>query len=173
MQYKTGLVSINRNGVTASFVGSSLVGNIQVGNTFKIKDENALYYVASVDSNTGIHLTAPYAGSTVTSSQFEITTDFTSNLGLSEVWAGDLDWPYHLTTGVIRKLDTTLGLIKWNSTLMTVSASTVSFLGSIQTGGHSFKVNAFVTGTSGLTLNTTKYVTLTINGQAVKLAVLN
>lgn len=85
--------------------GTKFLSNVTVGCIFKRKDENVSYQVASVINDTLLKLNASYAGEGSLGAEYQIVRDFTENLGLTEIWSGDVDWAYHLTMGVIRKLD--------------------------------------------------------------------
>ena len=74
----------------------------------KVKGENAEYTIASTPSSeTQITLTSVYAGSGQSGAEYQITKDFTSNLEMPEIWAGDIDWPWHVTQA-LRTADTAL-----------------------------------------------------------------
>lgn len=99
-QYRTGTVAVTSASAVVTGSGTSWLTYVAVGDTFKIESENAIYNIASVDSDTQITLTTNYAGTTASSQSYQITVDFTPNLEIPEIWAGDLDWPYHLTNGL-------------------------------------------------------------------------
>jgi len=104
-QYKIGTVSVTNGSNTVTGQATVWSTNAAVGYTFKIKDEDAIYNIASIVSDTQITLTVNYAGTTKSNQEYQITRDFTPNLSLPEIWAGDIDWPFHLTD-TIRKIDT-------------------------------------------------------------------
>lgn len=107
-QYTTGTANVTNASDIVDIPGAALLTNVQVGNTFKRKDEYAEYNIIAVNSNEQIRISPAYAGTTATGVQYQITRDYTPNLGLTEINTGDVDWPHHLTIGVIRKLDTLL-----------------------------------------------------------------
>lgn len=110
MQYTAYTVSVtNGSPIVTGAAGTAFVANVAVGNTFKVKDENVVYQVAAVNSDTQLTLSSNYAGATRGGLNYQITRDFTPHLGLAEISTGDIDWPYHLTQEVIRKLDTIIG----------------------------------------------------------------
>lgn len=104
-QYKTGSVTVTAASATVTGSETVWLTYVSVGDTFKIEGENAIYNIASVDSDTQITLTSAYAGATASGQSYQITVDFTPNLSIPEIWSGDLDWPYHLTQG-LRLIDT-------------------------------------------------------------------
>ena len=112
-QYKEGAANFT-NGLNKIYIlgdGVDLAGNVDVGYAIKRKDENAEYGIISVGTDGGgefVLIAVNYAGATAAGVEYQITRDFTPNLGLTEIVAGDADWSYHLTEGVIRKLDTLL-----------------------------------------------------------------
>lgn len=107
-QYTTGTANVTNALDTVDIPGAALLTNAQVGNSFKRKDEYAEYNIIAVNSDEQIRISPAYEGATATGVQYQITKDFTPNLGLTEINMGDVDWPHHLTIGVIRKLDTLL-----------------------------------------------------------------
>lgn len=111
MQYKIGTVSVTNASNVVTGTNTKFLNNVSVGNTFKISGENVIYQVAIVNSDTQLTLSSNYAGVTASGLQYQITTDFTTNLQLSEVNQGDIDWAFHLTEGNIRKLDTLLSFL--------------------------------------------------------------
>ena len=107
-QYTTGLVNVVSGQATVTGVGTTWSADgIVSGYTFKKRNENAIYEIGSVPSNTQLILTSAYVGSGENNVQYQITKDFTSNLDLYEIWKSDIDWPYHLTAS-LRILDTLL-----------------------------------------------------------------
>lgn len=110
-QYTTGTANVTNASDTVDIPGAALLTNAKVGNTFKRKDEYAEYNIIAVNTDEQIRISPAYAGVTATGVLYQITKDFTPNLGLTEMNMGDVDWPHHLTIGVIRKLDTLLANI--------------------------------------------------------------
>jgi len=109
-QYTQYTVSVtNNSAVVTGATGTKFITKVAPGNAFKIKNDVVLYQVSSVDSDTQLTLTAPYKGSTAYNVQYQVTTDYTPNFGFAEVNVGDQDWPVHLTTNTIRKIDQVLG----------------------------------------------------------------
>jgi hypothetical protein len=131
-QYKDAVVNVTNGSATVTGVGTLWLANVSVGDTFKIKDEDAIYTIGAVNSDTSISLTANYAGATKTNFEYQITVDFTPNLELPEIWAGDIDWPYHLTQA-LRKIDEVyprrvkLTVDRTNSTTSLANATGLSF----------------------------------------------
>lgn len=110
MQYTSGLVSVTTNNyVVTGSPDVNFTSNVQAGNAFKVQGDAAVYTVASIPDATTLYLTAPYQGSTASLVRYQVTCDYTPNLGLAEVNIGDQDWPVHLTQQVLRKLDSYLG----------------------------------------------------------------
>jgi hypothetical protein len=123
MQYKVGTADF-RNGVaTISFTGTTLLTNISIGDLISKRGESASYTIGAVNSDILVTLTSNYAGTTAVGTDYEIISDFTTYNNFSEIWAGDKDWPWHLTNGVIRKLDNLLGGI---STIPAISVTTIT-----------------------------------------------
>ena len=104
-QYKLGTISITNGTNIVTGASTQFLANVAVGNSFKVSGVNALYNVIAVDSDTQIRISPNYAGTTVAGSQYQISKDFTPNLGLAEIETGDSEFAFHLTHEVIRKLD--------------------------------------------------------------------
>ncbi len=90
-QYKTGTVSVTNGSNVVTGVGTLWSSNISVGNFFIKSGDVVGYTVASVISDTSITLTGNYSGTTSASSDYGITIDFTPNLALPTINAGDLN----------------------------------------------------------------------------------
>jgi len=103
-QHKTGTVNVTNGSSTITGNGTLWLANISIGDVFKIQSENATYKVEAIVSNTEITLTANYAGTTASYTNYQIVVDFTPNFHLTEIHVGDKDWPYHLTQ-TIREID--------------------------------------------------------------------
>lgn len=107
MQYSTGSVTVTNGSNIVTGSGTSWLGIVLAGAAFKIQGENAIYQVATdCTSNIDLEIIPVYAGVGGSGKSYQIVVDFTPNYNLAEVWAGDRDWPYHLTVNTIRKLDT-------------------------------------------------------------------
>ena len=136
-QYKTGTVSVTNGSNTVTGQATVWSTNAAVGYTFKIKDEDAIYNIASIVSDTQITLTVNYAGTTKSNQEYQITRDFTPNLSLPEIWAGDIDWPFHLTD-TIRKIDTNLAQNVSQNASPTFAGAKLGVSGSRDSDGDSY-----------------------------------
>lgn len=105
MQYRTGTVTVTNGSAVVTGSGTSWLTYVSAGSLFKKQSTNVIYDIASVDSNTQITLSSVYAGISESGISYAIVKDFTPNLGLPEIWAGDIDWPTVLTKA-LRLLDT-------------------------------------------------------------------
>lgn len=108
MQYRMGSISVVEGGNTVTGTSTVFLGNVKVGDSFKVIGENAIYQVISIVSDTQFLISPNYAGTNKTGARYQVCRDRTPLLGLAEINAGDEDWPYWLTNEVIRKLDTAL-----------------------------------------------------------------
>lgn len=111
MQYRQFTVNLTNGSTTVTGNLTKFLGNVVVGYSFKRKGENAVYQITAVNSDTSLSISPAYAGTTASEVEYQITTDYTVNLGLAEVNVGDVDWQYHLTQEVIRKLDEKLAFL--------------------------------------------------------------
>ena len=132
MQYITGTVAVTNGSNVVTGTNTKFLANVSVGNSFKIYRENVVYQIASVDSDTQLTLSSNYAGATASDLNYQITTDFTSNLQLSEVNPGDLDWAYHLTEESLRKLDTLLSFLATTPPTAPLTATSSGVKGEIR-----------------------------------------
>jgi len=108
-QYKVGNVTVKNNsatvwGASCDFVTAS---NVKIGDLFKVKDLNAWYQVSAVNLATNLNISPAYAGSNASNVDYLIARDFTTNMDLPEITAGDLDWP-DVYTRAMRLLDAEL-----------------------------------------------------------------
>jgi len=124
-QYRTGTVSVTNGSATVTGSGTSWLTNVEAGDLFKVKSENVIYTIASVNSNTQLTLSTNYAGSTASGLEYQIVRDFTPNLSLPEVSPGDIDWPVHLTQS-LRKIDNAVGQNVNNTSSPTFSKITLA-----------------------------------------------
>lgn len=104
-QYRTGTVAVTNNSTSVVGTGTAFLTNAVVGNTFKVAGINAIYQIIAVVSDTQITISPAYAGTTASTLTYQITRDFTPNLGLAELSPSDVDWTYHFNQEVVRKLD--------------------------------------------------------------------
>lgn len=104
--YTTGTVNMTNNSAAVVGVGTAFVANVTAGDGFLIAGEIVYYTVLSITDNTHLTLSVVYAGATGNGKTYQISRDWTVNLGLAEIQPGDPNWPYLLTQKVIRKIDT-------------------------------------------------------------------
>lgn len=107
-QIKTGTANVTNNSAVVTGNGTLWLTNLTAGkSSFKINGSDVIYTVASVDSDTQIHLTTVYAGPSAASLNYICGIDYTPNYDLYEPDFHDVDWPVHLRDSV-RKIDTVL-----------------------------------------------------------------
>ncbi len=90
-QYRTGTATVVKNSSTVLGIGTAWLSAVSNGDMFTIPNDNALYSVASVTSNTELAISAPYAGSNKTSVAYSIVTDFTPILNIPFPVTGDIE----------------------------------------------------------------------------------
>ena len=111
-QYKTeksganGTVTVTNGSSMVTGSGTAFLSNVQAGNSFKIQEQNAIYNINAVISDTEIIISPVYAGITASAGKFAIARDFTES-GLYEFSIGDVDW-YFLMSLNMRNIDTTV-----------------------------------------------------------------
>lgn len=115
-QYQTGTITLVQGSEKVSGESCAWITNgIQVGHTFKKRGEDAIYNIGLVNSEMTLSLTAPYSGTSCSGEQYEICKNFTTNYSFPEIWAGDKDWAYHLTTA-LRAIDTAISNVSGEAT---------------------------------------------------------
>lgn len=108
-QYQTGTVTVVSGQSTVTGQGTSFLTNVSAGDVFKKRGEDVTYQVASVSSNSLIYLSSNYSGSGAYGVEYQIHRNWSPYLALAELASGDRDWAYHMTQGMIRKIDKYLG----------------------------------------------------------------
>ena len=90
-QYSTGLASVTNGSATVTGTNTLWASNVTVGDSFTIASTGVMYDVASVDSDTQITLSAPYAGTTASGVVYAIGTGFTVPDSFPEMSQGDIE----------------------------------------------------------------------------------
>jgi hypothetical protein len=143
-QYKTGTVTVTNGSAVVVGSGTIFQSNVKAGDAFSLKDSNVVYEIATVDVTLQqFTLSTNYVGVTASGQPYQIARDFTINLGLQEVNAGDVNWHNHMTVNTLRKLDSLLGYIR--TTEMITSDAVETTLHSFDlTEGKAYLVEARV-----------------------------
>jgi hypothetical protein len=124
-QYRTGTVSVTAGSAVVSGNGTTWLTNVEVGDSFKVSEIDVIIGVQSVDSDTQLTLATAWSGSTASDQSYQICRDFTPNLSLPEIWAGDRDWPFHLTQA-LRKIDEILNQVYWEEEIRSYDDAALS-----------------------------------------------
>ena len=90
-QYKTGTASVTNGSPTVTGTNTLWLANVTAGDSFTIASTGVMYNVASVDSDTQITLSAPYAGTTASGVVYAIGTGFTVPDSFPEMSQGDIE----------------------------------------------------------------------------------
>jgi len=90
-QYSTGLASTTNGSPTVTGTNTLWLANVTAGDSFTVAGDGVMYDVASVDSDTQITLSAPYAGSTASGVVYAIGTGFTVPDSFPEMSQGDIE----------------------------------------------------------------------------------
>jgi hypothetical protein len=90
-QYKTGTASVTNNSPTVTGSGTLWLANVTAGDSFTVAGDGVMYDVASVDSDTQVTLSAPYAGTTASGVVYAIGTGFTVPDSFPEMSQGDIE----------------------------------------------------------------------------------
>lgn len=95
MQYTLGTVTTTPgltkiDGIDTEWISAGLTPGTD---QFKIRGDAAIYDIASIASDTELHLTHPYSGLQEEQRDYQIFRDFTPNRGYGLLSMGDRDWP--------------------------------------------------------------------------------
>ena len=120
-QYKTGTASVTNGSATVTGSGTLWLANVSAADSFTIAGDGVMYDVASVDSDTQVTLSAPYAGVTASGSVYTIARDFTSPDDFPELTTGDIETPT-IITRALRKIQGKFTGIAINTTAEIVQA---------------------------------------------------
>ena len=90
-QYSTGLSSVTNNSPTVTGTNTLWLANVTAGDSFTVAGDGVMYDVASVDSDTQVTLSVPYAGTTASGVVYAIGTGFTVPDSFPEMSQGDIE----------------------------------------------------------------------------------
>jgi len=90
-QYKTGTVTVTNGSPTVTGSNTLWLANVSAADSFTIAGDGVMYDVASVDSDTQVTLSAPYAGTTASGAVYAIGTSFTVPDNFPEMSQGDIE----------------------------------------------------------------------------------
>jgi hypothetical protein len=90
-QYKTGTATVTNGSATVTGTNTLWLANVTAGDSFTVAGDGVMYYVASVDSDTQVTLSAPYAGTTASGVVYAIGTGFTVPDSFPEMSQGDIE----------------------------------------------------------------------------------
>ena len=90
-QYKTGTATVTNGSATVTGTNTLWLANVTAGDSFTVAGYGVMYDVASVDSDTQITLSTPYAGTTASGVVYAIGTGFTVPDSFPEMSQGDIE----------------------------------------------------------------------------------
>ena len=90
-QYKTGTATVTNGSPTVTGTNTLWLANVTAGDSFTVAGDGVMYDVASVDTDTQITLSAPYAGTTASGVVYAIGTGFTVPDSFPEMSQGDIE----------------------------------------------------------------------------------
>jgi hypothetical protein len=99
-QYSTGTATLTNNNATVTGTNTLWLANVTAGDSFTVAGDGVMYDVASVDSDTQITLSAPYAGTTASGVVYAIGTGFTVPDNFPEMSQGDIETATIFTRGM-------------------------------------------------------------------------
>jgi len=114
-QYKTGTATVTNGSATVTGTNTLWLANVTAGDSFTIASTGVMYNVASVDSDTQVTLSAPYAGVTASGVVYAIGTGFTVPDSFPEMSQGDIETATIFTRGM-RKIQSKFTGIAINTT---------------------------------------------------------
>tara|TARA_R110000868_G_scaffold29889_27_gene111172 strand:+ start:6914 stop:7564 length:651 start_codon:yes stop_codon:yes gene_type:complete len=108
-QYATGTIAVTNASAEITGTGTAWsTASVPAGAVLYVGSENVPYFVASVDAEGTIQLSAPYAGSTASGLSYSLTWGFSALLALPLLAAGDIH-TVQLVTRALTILDRTVG----------------------------------------------------------------
>ena len=90
-QYSTGTATLTNNNATVTGTNTLWLANVTAGDSFTVAGDGVMYDVASVDTDTQVTLSAPYAGTTASGVVYAIGTGFTVPDSFPEMSQGDIE----------------------------------------------------------------------------------
>jgi hypothetical protein len=90
-QYSTGLASTTNGSATVTGTNTLWLANVTAGDSFTVAGDGVMYDVGSVNTDTSITLSAPYAGTTASGVVYAIGTGFTVPDSFPEMSQGDIE----------------------------------------------------------------------------------
>ena len=114
-QYKTGTATVTNGSATVTGTNTLWLANVSAADSFTIAGDGVMYDVASVDSDTQITLSAPYAGTTASGVVYAIGTGFTVPDSFPEMSQGDIETAT-IFTRAMRKIQSKFTGIAINTT---------------------------------------------------------
>jgi hypothetical protein len=136
-QYRFGKASLANGARVVSFVGATLVGNVEPGNLFSFAGENVWYQIVSVDTAASTAtLNSDYTGASKVEAGYAIHRDFTSALRMPTLSYGDTN---------------TAGLLQQSFSTMDAAMKTLGAQGGALTGiaSPTFTLQRGMTGEPG------------------------
>ena len=102
-QYRVGTVSINNGSAYVSGAGTLWQSTgITSGYLFALQGTDGWYYIANVQSNTALTLTAPYTGATASAETYVIIRDYLDPQHIPLMHRGDANWPSIFNEAMLR-----------------------------------------------------------------------
>jgi len=90
-QYLAGTATVTNGSATVTGTNTLWLANVTAGDSFTVAGDGVMYDVASVDSDTQVTLSAPYAGTTASGVVYAIGTGFTVPDSFPEMSQGDIE----------------------------------------------------------------------------------
>ena len=90
-QYSTGTATVTNGSATVTGTNTLWLANVTAGDSFTVAGDGVMYDVASVDSDTQVTLSVPYAGTTASGVVYAIGTGFTVPDSFPEMSQGDIE----------------------------------------------------------------------------------
>ena len=114
-QYLVGTASVTNGSATVTGTNTLWLANVTAGYSFTVAGDGVMYDVASVDSDTQVTLSAPYAGVTAGGAVYAIGTGFTVPDSFPEMSQGDIETAT-IFTRAMRKIQSKFSGIAINTT---------------------------------------------------------
>lgn len=109
MQYRTGTVTVQNGSAIVVGSGTTWVGAVLPGMLFTVVETDVPYYVASVQSNTQLTLSANYGGAGAAGQQYAISSSFSPAFNIPYPEQGDVETATTVKAAILRIEELVLG----------------------------------------------------------------
>lgn len=165
-QYRFGSVSVTNGSAVVAGLNTFWLANASVGNLFSIAGQGVWYSIHSVDSDSQITLTTPFAGTTAAGASYGIQRDFTPNQNYPTPSYGDQDTA-SLIAQTLLQLDAQMSALSPVAQVLNGSITIAGGLSLTLTGGQTSISGLTTLDASSVYLNSSGVTKLTVSSTGV------